>query len=130
MSCFFAKYHLSRMKMSLSQLSLKYIGSNILSIIPEILKYLSPYSIGKQCKNVLLSCQNSCWFCFICLPLFCNITFSTPPFLSIFHLSTYSPHPFIWACFPYLLFLLFCLRIFSDVDWMHFFLLLHVKHRQ
>jgi len=34
------------------------------SDIPENVKSLSPYSFGKQYKNVLLSCQNSCWLSF------------------------------------------------------------------
>jgi len=42
------KYDLSRMKTSLGQLSLKYIGPKIWSNIPENLKSSSPYSFGKQ----------------------------------------------------------------------------------
>jgi len=55
------KYYLPKMKTSLGQLSLKYIGPKIWSNIPENLKS-SPYSFGKQYKSVLLlvSCQNSC----------------------------------------------------------------------
>ena len=54
------KYYLSRMKTSLGQLSLKYIGPKIWSNIPEKLKSSSLYSFGKKYKKVLLSCQTSC----------------------------------------------------------------------
>jgi len=54
------KYYLPRMKRSLGQLSLLYIGPKIWSNIPENLKSSSPYSFGKKCKKVLLSCQTSC----------------------------------------------------------------------
>jgi len=67
------KYYSPRMKTCLVQLSLKHIGLKIWSNIPENLKSFSPYSFGKQCKNVLLSCQNSCWFSFCMLVIFCNI---------------------------------------------------------
>jgi len=53
-------YYLPRMKTSLGQLSLKYIGPKIWSNIPEKLKSSSPYSFGKKYKKVLLSCQTSC----------------------------------------------------------------------
>jgi len=53
------KYYLSRMKTSLGQLSLKYIGLKIWSNIPEKLKSSSLYSFGKKYKKVL-SCQTSC----------------------------------------------------------------------
>jgi len=53
-------YHLPRMETSLDQLSLKYIGPKIWSDILENLKSLSPYSFGKQYKNVMRSCQNFC----------------------------------------------------------------------
>jgi len=54
------KYYLPRMKTSLGQLSLKYIGPKIWSNIAEKLKSSSPYSFGKKYKKVLLSCQTSC----------------------------------------------------------------------
>ena len=54
------KYYLPRMKTSLGQLSLKYIGPKIWSNIPENLKSSSPYSFGKKYKKVLLSCQILC----------------------------------------------------------------------
>ena len=54
------KYYLPRMKTSLGQLSLKYIGPKIWYNIPENLKSSSPYSFGKKYKIVLLSCQTSC----------------------------------------------------------------------
>jgi len=54
------KYYLPRMKTSLGQLSLKYIGPKSWSNIPENLKSSSPYSFGKKYKKVLLSCQTSC----------------------------------------------------------------------
>jgi len=53
------KYYLPRMKASLGQLFLKYIGPTIWSNIPENLKSSSPYSFGKKYKKVLLSCQTS-----------------------------------------------------------------------
>jgi len=54
------KYYLPRMKTTLGQLSLKYIGPKIRSNIPEKLKSSSPYSFGKKYEKVLLSCQTSC----------------------------------------------------------------------
>jgi len=45
------KCYLPRMKTSLGQLSLKYVGPKIWSDIPENLKSLSPYSFGKQYKK-------------------------------------------------------------------------------
>ena len=42
------KYYLPRVKTSLGQLSLKYIGPKIWSNIPEKLKSSSPYSFGKK----------------------------------------------------------------------------------
>jgi len=54
------KYYLPRLKTSLGQLSLKYIGPKIWSNFPEKLKSSSPYSFGKKYKKVLLSCQTSC----------------------------------------------------------------------
>jgi len=41
-------YYLPRMKTSLGQLSLKYVGPKIWSNIPENLKSSSPYSFGKK----------------------------------------------------------------------------------
>jgi len=67
------KYYLPRMKTSLGQLSLKYIGPKIWSNIPEKLKSSSPYSFGKKYIKVLLSCQNSCWSSFDMLLTFCLI---------------------------------------------------------
>jgi len=67
------KYYLPRMKTSLGQLALKYIGPKIWSNIPEKLKSSSPYSIGKKYKKVLQSCQISCWSSFYMLVTFCNI---------------------------------------------------------
>jgi len=64
------KYYLPRMKTSLGQLSLKYIGPKIWSNIPEKLKSSSPYSFGKK---FLLSCQTSCWSSFYMLVTFCLI---------------------------------------------------------
>ena len=54
------KYYLPRMKTTLGQLSLKYIGPKIWSNIPENLKSSSPYSFDKKYKKVLPSCQTSC----------------------------------------------------------------------
>ena len=67
------KYYLPRMKTSLGQLSLKYIGLKIWSNIPEKLKSSSPYSFGKKYKKVLQSCQTSCWSSFYMLVTFCLI---------------------------------------------------------
>jgi len=53
---FLQKYYLPRMKTSLGQLSLKYVGPEIWSNIPENLKSSSPYSFGKKYKKSL-SCQ-------------------------------------------------------------------------
>ena len=53
------KYYLPRMKTTVGQLSLKYIGPKIWSNIPEKLKSSSPYSFGENYKKVLLSCQTS-----------------------------------------------------------------------
>ena len=44
-------YYLPRMKTSLGQLSLKYIGPKNWSNIPENLKSSSPYSFGKKYKK-------------------------------------------------------------------------------
>jgi len=66
-------YYLPRMKTSLGQLSLKYIGPKIWSNIPENLKSSSPYWFGKKYKKVLLSCQTSCWSSFYMLVTFCLI---------------------------------------------------------
>ena len=85
------KYYLPRMKTSLGQLSLKYIGPKIWSNIPEKLKSSSPYSFGKQHKKVLLSCQTSCWSSFYnlshsvklrwchCFPSYLPLWLLTPP---------------------------------------------------
>jgi len=54
------KYYLPSMKTSLGQLFSKYIGPIIWWYVPENLKSFSPYSFGKQYKNVLLFGQNSC----------------------------------------------------------------------
>jgi len=79
------KYYLPRMKTSLGQLSLKYIGPKIWSNIPEKLKSSSPYSFGKKyikksrylaklpvdLRSICLS--HSVWFSFYILVPFCNI---------------------------------------------------------
>ena len=67
------KYDLPRMKTTLGQLSLKYIGPKTWSNIPEKMKSSSPYSLGKKYINFLLSCQTSCWFSFYMLDTFCLI---------------------------------------------------------
>jgi len=84
------KYYLPRMKTSLGQLSLKYIGPNIRSNIPENLKSSSPYSFGKKYINVLLSCQTSWWSSFCMLVTFCNIALM--PLLSLLSTSIVT-HP-------------------------------------
>jgi len=45
------KYYLPRIKTSLAQFSLKYIGPKIWSNIPENLKSFSPYSFAEQHKT-------------------------------------------------------------------------------
>ena len=67
------KYYLPRMKTSLGQLSLKYIGLKIWPNIPEKLKLSSPYSFGKKYEKVLLSCRTSCGPSFYMLVTFCLI---------------------------------------------------------
>ena len=67
------KYYLPRMKTSLGQLCLKYIGPKIWSNIPEKLKSSSPHSFGRIYKKVLLSCQTSCSSSFYMLVTFCLI---------------------------------------------------------
>jgi len=54
------KYYLPKMKTSLGQLSLKYIGPKIWSYIPENLKSSSAYSFGIKYKKIPLACQISC----------------------------------------------------------------------
>jgi len=85
------KYYLPRLKTSLGQLSLKYIGPKIRYNIPENLKFFSPYSFAKQYKNVLLSWQNSCRFSFYMLVTFLN-TVLTPLFSLLSFTSTVA-HP-------------------------------------
>ena len=107
----------------------KNFGPKIWPDIHENLKSLSPYSFGNQYKNTSFYLANiPVDFCFICLSHLCNIFFSAPLFPYIFYLFTCSPHPqHIGMLSPlWLLLLLFCLLILSDVDSMHFvtFLLL------
>ena len=89
------KYYLPRMKTSLGQLSLKYIGPRIWSNIPENLKSLRPYSFAKQYKNVLLSWKNSCWLSFYMLITFCNIVLM--PLFSLLSFTPVVAHPIPWA---------------------------------
>ena len=89
-TCFFAKVLFTQNETSLGQLSLKYIGPKIWSNIPEYLKSSSPFSFGKQYKNVLLSYQNSCWSSFYILVTFCNIVLM--PLFSLLSTSTVA-HP-------------------------------------
>jgi len=113
------KYYLPRLKTSLGQLSLKYIGPKIWSDIPENLKSSSPYSFGKQYKNVLLSCENSCWSLFYVLVTFCN-TVLMPRFSPIY-LYICWPHPlyigilfsrcFLLSFFLYYLTLIWCILL-------------------
>jgi len=81
---------LPRKKTSLCQLSLTYIVPKISSDIPENLKSSSPYSFGKQYKNFLLSCKNSCWSSFYMLVTFCFIVLM--PLLPPIYIYSCSPH--------------------------------------
>jgi len=81
----------------------------------ENLKYFSAYSFGKQYKNVLLSCQISCWSSFYMLVTFCNVLL-----MPLFYLYSCSVQPlYIGMLFPHC-FLLFFLLVFPDFDSMHF----------
>jgi len=103
------------MKTSLGQHSLKYIGPKMWFNIQENLKYSSPYSFGKQYKNVLLSCQKSCWSSLYMLVTFCNIVLM--PLFPPIYLYSCSPHPCTWACFSPTV---FCCCLFSYFTW-HWF---------
>ena len=108
------KYSLLRMKTSLGQFSLKYTGTKIWSDIPETFKS-SPCSFEKQCKNVQLSCQNSCWSSFCMLVRFYN--FVLMPLFPPINLCSYSPHPlYIGMLFSHC----FCCCRFSYFTW-HWF---------
>ena len=112
------KYYLPRMKTSLGQLSLKYIGPKIWSSIPEKLKSSSPYSFGKKyLKKVLLSCQTSCWSSFYILVTFCNIALM--PLLSLLSTSIVA-HPtpcrLHMHAFPHCFFVVVFMLISPDVD--------------
>ena len=61
------KYYLPRMKTSLVQLSLKYIGPKIWPNIPEKLKSSSPYSFGKKYKMSCYLAKLPVDLRFICL---------------------------------------------------------------
>jgi len=126
------EYYLPRMKTSLGQLSLKYIGPKIWSNIPENLKSLSPYSFRKNIKTPCYLAKNPVDFrsyaCQFYVILFRYSCF--PLYLLPLHLLT--PHSVHKHAFL-LLFLLLCrLLILSDVDSMHFvtFLLLLMKRLQ
>jgi len=61
------KYYLPRMKTSLGQLSLKYVGPKIWCNIPENLKSSSPYSFGKKYKKSCYLARLPVDLRFICL---------------------------------------------------------------
>jgi len=113
------KYYLTRMKTSLGQLSLKYIGRKIWSNIPENFKSSSPYSFGKKYKQVQLSCKTSCWSSFYVLVTFCNIAlmplFSLLSTSIVTHSTPVHRHAF-HHCFFVVVFML----ILFDVDLMLF----------
>ena len=95
-------YYLTRMKTSLGQLALKYVGPKIWSDIPENLKLSSPYSFGKKYKKILLSCQTSCWSSFYMLVTFYNIALM--PLFSLLSTSTVThafPHCFCCCFYAY-----------------------------
>ena len=96
-----------RKETSLVQLSSKYIGPKIWSDISENFKSLSPQLFEKQYKEVLLSCQNSCWFLFHRLPLLCNIVFSATLFPYIFYLAVAPQSLDIGMLFPSVVVVLF-----------------------
>jgi len=111
-------------------------GPEIRSDISEKLNSLSPYSCGKQNKNVLLPCQNPCWFCFRCWLSFqtCNaISYCKPPFHWILYLHSCSLYPivhrhaFLSLYFGVVLFSYHIWRWFDEVCW---FSLLQVQRHQ
>jgi len=120
-------YYLPRMKTSLVQLSLRYIGPKIWSNIPENSKSSSPYSFGKKYKKVLLSCQTSYWSSFYMLVTFCNIALMPLFFLLSASIVTH-PTPCTYACFSPLFLLLFLCLFYLTLIWC--FLLLLVKRVQ
>jgi len=106
------------MKTFLGQLSLKYIGPQIWSNIPENWKS-SPYSFGKQYKNVLLSCQISCWSSFCMLVTFCNIVLM--PLFPPIYVYSCSPHPlYIGMLFPHCFLLLSFFLFYLTLIWCFF----------
>jgi len=108
------KYFLACYKIALyqGQLSLKCVGRKIWSDISKNLKALSPYSCGKQYKNILLSCQNSCWFSFYMFVTFCNIVLM-PLFYLLLSFASTTAHPTRCssACFSPTVFCLFYLTL-------------------
>jgi len=121
------KYYLPRMKTSLGQLSLKYIGPKIWSNIPDNLKSSSRYSFGKKYKKVPLSCQTSCWSSFYMLVTFCNIALM--PLFSLLSTSSYSPPPVHKHAFPHCFLLLFLCLFHLTLIWCFLLLLLLLAKR-
>ena len=132
------KYYLPRMKISLGQLSLKYIGPKIWSNIPEKLKSTSHYSFGKKYKKFcylarlrvdlrFICLSHSVWPSFYILVTFCNIVLI--PLFSLLSTSTVThPTPVHRHALPHcFLLLLFCLFHLTLI-WR--FLLLLVKRFQ
>ena len=89
------KYHVSRMKMSLDHLSLKYVGPKISSDIPENLKSPSIYQLGKNILTFWYLTKIPVDFRFMCVSLVCNIVLMSHfplPRIS-FTFCSFSPHP-------------------------------------
>ena len=94
------KYYLPRMKTTLGQLSLKYIGPKIWS--NKNWNRLRLIHLAKNIK-VLLSCQTSCWSSFYMLVTFCLIFVlyachilqycADATIFPPIYLYSYSPHP-------------------------------------
>jgi len=99
------KYYLLKRQRYLGQLPLKYWSQNLVQYFWKSEPF-SPYSFAKQYKNVLLSCQNTCWYRFTCLSLSVILCWCT--YFSSYHLPlqllTSSPvhshafHPLFWCC--------------------------------
>jgi len=110
------QYYWPRMKTSLGQLSLKYIGPKIWSNIPEKLKSSSPYSFGKKYK------KKSCYLArlpvdlrFICLSH--SVILRWCHYFPFIYLCSCLPHPlYIGMLFP----IVFCCCFYACFTWRWF----------
>jgi len=125
------KYFFSQNENVSASAFFKVYWSQIWSNIPENMKSSLPYSLGKQYKNVRLSCQNSCWSSLYMLVTFCNIVLI--PLFSLLSTTTVAhPTPCTWACLSSTV---FCCCFFADFTLRWFdasllLLLLQVKRLQ